>query len=197
MDLSEDFPGASLLRSRRLSLRGLRYGDINTVQALNGDPRVARWLLEPCHQGFFQVAAMIAESNRLYRERPGLGVWHASDDTGRFVGLYSLMPIEGSDEIEIGARLRAEFWGHLYSVEGARALCTHAFDTLRLPRLVGFCDANNAAVPSIFRRLGFHAFGDVVHFGKPARKFVLEAPERRSLAAESTDRSSLRAASTA
>ncbi len=179
--MSDDFAGAVLLRTRRLVLRGLRFADINAVQALNGDAEVSRRLLEPCPQKFFEVAATIAQANRIYAERPGLGVWHASDGDGRFVGLFSLMPVEGSDEIEIGARLRPAFWGRLYSVEGSRALCAHAFETLRLPHLVGFCDPANSAVLAIFRRLGFRPVGDARHFGKPARKYVLAHADWRPM----------------
>lgn len=174
---AEDYPGTVLLRTRRLVLRGLRFGDIGAIQALNSNADVSRWLLEPCPIRFFDVAAMIAQANRTYQETPGLGIWHASDEEGHFVGLYSLMPVEGTDEIEIGARLKPERWGRLYSVEGTRALCAYAFDTLRLSRLVGFCDAGNVAVPVIFRRLGFHPVGEVRHFDKPARKFALARSE--------------------
>lgn len=174
---TDDFAGALLLRTRRLVLRGLRFADINAVQALNGDAEVSRWLLEPCPTRFLDVAALIAQANRIYRERPGLGVWHASDRDGRFVGLYSLMPVESTGEIEIGARLKPAFWGRLYSVEGTRALCTHAFETLRLAQLVGFCAVGNTAVPAIFQRLGFRPAGDVRHFDKPARKFALARAE--------------------
>jgi len=170
---AEDYPGAVLLRTRRLVLRGLRFGDIRAIQVLNSDADVSRWLLEPCPVRFFDVAAMIAQANHTYQERPGLGIWHANDEAGHFVGLYSLMPVKGTDEIEIGARLNPEYWGRLYSIEGTRALCAHAFETLRLSRLVGFCDASNTAVPVIFRRLGFRAIGEVRHFDKPARKFAL------------------------
>jgi RimJ/RimL family protein N-acetyltransferase len=186
MDTSDDFPGAPLLRTRRLLLRGLRYGDINAVQALNNDTEVSRWLLEPCVKKFSEVAVMIAQANRFYQARPGLGIWHAGDDKGRFIGLYSLMPVEACDDIEIGARLRPQFWGRLYSVEGSRALCAHAFETLHLPRLVGFCDAANSAVPAIFRRLGFRCVGDTSHFGKPARRFELTRTDWRPAACVAT-----------
>ena len=105
--------------------------------------------------------------------RPGLGVWHTSDRSGRFIGVFALAPIEGSDEVELGTRLLREFWGRLYSVEGARALCDHAFSNVGLSYLVGLCHPRNTAVPAILRRLGFEIDGEMLHFGNPALRYVL------------------------
>lgn len=172
-DAPSDFAGSEFLRTRRLRLRGLCLRDIPALIALNADAEVARWLVEPHPANYFGAAKIVFRANECYLTRPGLGVWHASDDAGRFVGVFSLMPIEGSDEVEIGTRLHRETWGRLYPIEGGRALCAHAFATLALPYLVGLCHPQNAAVPAILRRLGFEQDGETLHFGKPALRYVL------------------------
>lgn len=173
MAQASDFPARPFLATRRLRLRELCLADIPPFMAMNSDAEVARWLVEPCPTGYFDVARIVFQANYHYLTRPGLGVWHASDRDGAFVGVFSLMPIEGTDEVEIGARLRPETWGRLYSVEGCRALCEHAFARLDLPRLIGLCHPRNAAVPAILRRLGFSADGETQHFGNRALRHVL------------------------
>lgn len=168
-----DFDGAHFLRTRRLLLRGLRIADVPALIALNSDAEVSRWLVEPCPTDYFGVAKIVIRANENYLLRPGLGVWHASDADGRFVGVFSLVPIEGTDEIEIGTRLLRETWGRLYPIEGGRALCEHAFSTLQLPCLIGLCHPQNAAVPAILRRLGFEREGETRHFDQPALRYVL------------------------
>lgn len=173
VDFSDDFPGEVLLHTRRLTLRGLRYSDINIVCELNASADTTKWLLEPAPSKLAPISNMIARVNALYKTRPGIGIWYAHDRERRFVGLFSLMPVDGSDDLEIGARLHPSTWGRMYSVEGSRAVCAHAFATLRLPRVIGFCDPANASVPAIFRRLGFQRDGETTHFDKLALRYVL------------------------
>jgi len=170
---SRDFPARPFLSTRRMRLRELCLADIPALQALNSDQRVTAHLVEPCEATYMGVAKLVFQANVNYIERPGLGVWRASDHAGRFLGVFSLMPIEGTDEVEIGTRLHPSTWGRLYPVEGGRALCEHAFVALRLPYLVGLCDPCNDAVPVILRRLGFEPDGQTLHFGNRALRYVL------------------------
>jgi len=174
IDPAQDFPARPFLRTHRVVLRELCLADIPALIAMNRAERVARWLVEPCPTDYFDVAGLVFRANACYLDRPGLGVWHASDHAGRFIGVFSLMPIEGSADIEIGTRLQPDAWGRLYPIEGGRALCAHAFETVGLPRLLGLCHPDNRAVPAILRRLGFMAAGETLHFGHRALRFVLQ-----------------------
>lgn len=174
-----DFPGAQFLRTRRMSLCGLRLADISALTTLNADPEVARWLLEPVETTYFGVAKVVFRANECYLTRPGLGAWRADDAEGRFLGIFSLMPLDGGDEVEIGTRLNRFAWARLLAVEGGRALCAHAFTNIGLPHLVGLCHPSNAAVPAILRRLGFVADGEAPYHGKTALRFVLEREQWR------------------
>ncbi len=167
-----DFPGAVLLRTRRLVLRGLRLRDAEDVSSLHAEPRVCEHLLEKVPVSFLETIAFIAAANRLYADAPGIGVWHASAAEG-FVGLFSLLPVAGSErDIELGVRLMPAAFGRMYSLEGARALREHAFGHLGLARLRGGCHPRNAAASLIFRRLGFSETGEAS--ADEARAFVLE-----------------------
>jgi RimJ/RimL family protein N-acetyltransferase len=176
---SSDFPARPFLSTRRLCLRELCLADIPSLTAMNADADVARSLVEPCPTDYLGIAKIIFHANACYLTRPGLGVWHASDHDGRFVGVFSLMPIEGSDDVEIGTRLSPWTWGRLYPIEGGRALCAHAFETVGLSRLIGLFHPDNVAVPAILRRLGFTADGETLHFGNRALRFVLPREEWR------------------
>lgn len=173
-DPRQDFPARPLFDTRRIRLRELCLGDIAAVQALNANEEVNAHLVEPCDSEYWAVVRVIFGLNAIYVTRPGLGGWHASDVEGRFLGLFSLTPMEGSDDVEIGTRLLPETRGRLLSVEGCRALCAHAFDTVGLPRLIGLCHPDNSPVPAILRRLGFSAAGETQVCGNRALRFTLE-----------------------
>jgi RimJ/RimL family protein N-acetyltransferase len=181
-----DYAGDVLLRTRRLVLRGLCLRDAEDISGLHADPRVSAHLLEKIPLSFLETVGLIAQANHVYRDAPGLGIWHASAPEG-FIGLFSLMPVQGNEhEIELGARLMPTAFGRLYSLEGSRALRDHAFARLGLTRLRGFCDPHNAAVPLIFRRLGFSDAGTTEHFGREALAFVLEREAWQARAATSS-----------
>jgi len=170
-----DFPGRELLRSARLVLRGLKYGDIPSLTRLNADHDVQRHLLDASPTRFFELTALVSWANQIYLSRPGLGIWHAADAHGDFVGTFSLMPVEASDDIEIGVRLMPAAWGQWYALEGGRLLCEHAFSHVGLSSLAGFFAPANRVVELLLRRLGFLPAGEVEHFGKTALRYTLTA----------------------
>jgi len=176
-----DYPGADLLRTRRMRLRGLRYADIFDLQRLGRDPRTAQALLDAPVDNVAGACALIDTANRVYRERPGLGVWRADNERGAFIGFFSLMAELDPDEVEIGTRLLPHAWGRGYALEGGAALCEHAFGDLRLPALVGLCDVRNRSVPPLLARLGFIADGETVQFGNRALRMVLRREDWRGI----------------
>lgn len=176
-----DHPGEAFLQSRRLHLRGLRHADLFALQALGRDARVTAALIDAPVDTLAAAAALVDTANRIYAERPGLGLWRADDEQGRFIGFFSLMAELDPDVVEIGVRLVPRAWGRGYALEGGAALCTHAFDTLALPALYGLCDIDNRSVPPLLERLGFVADGEVEQAGRRALRFVLRREDWRGI----------------
>jgi len=172
--IPRDFPRSRFLATRRLSLRELGYEDVPAITDLGEEDRVHTALVDDRIRSLVEIVTFVALANQMYRERPGLGIWRADAHGGRFIGLFSLVPIAGSDEVEIGTRLLPHAWGRGYALEGGSALCTHAFATVGLGHLVGLCHPENRSVPPLLERLGFRADGATTHFGKRALRFVLE-----------------------
>lgn len=175
-----DYPGDVLLGTRRLVLRGLRYADLFDLQRLGRDERVSQALLDAPVDDIAGACALIDTANRVYREKPGLGVWRADDAEG-FIGFFSLMAELDPAEVEIGTRLLPRAWGRGYALEAGAALCEHAFSVLALPQLVGMCDPANRSVPPLLMRLGFVADGEAEQFGRRALRFVLRKQDWRGI----------------
>jgi len=173
-------PDDEFLRTRRMVLRVLRPGDVFDLQRLGRDPRVSAALLDAPVDDIASAAALVETARRIHRERPGLGLWRADDAQG-FLGFFSLMAELDPGEVELGARLLPRAWGRGYSLEGAAALCAHAFGTLGLPSLVGLCDPSNRSVPPALARLGFRPDGTTRQFGRPALRMRLPRGEWRGL----------------
>lgn len=165
-------PTPVFLQTRRITLSELTFDQALDLLRLGLQDRVARHILDSPLNTLPQIAGMIDYSRRIYAERPGLGIWYATDRHG-FLGTFSLMPSTEEGDVEIGTRLLPRAWGRGYALEGGAALCAHAFDRLGLPALIGLCVPDNRSVPPLLQRLGFRADGNTVQFGKPALRFVL------------------------
>lgn len=168
------------LRTRRMTLRHLRHGDVFDLQALGRNARVTQALLDAPVDDIASAAALVETSAHVRRVRPGLGIWRADDARG-FLGFFSLMAELDPREVEIGTRLLPRAWGRGYALEGGEALCRHAFDTLGLPMLVGMCDPANRSVPPLLARLGFRLDGDAEQFGRPALRMRLARADWRGI----------------
>ncbi|NYZ62105.1 GNAT family N-acetyltransferase [Luteimonas deserti] len=168
-----DYPDTEHLRARRLRLHGFAFRHVFDLLQLGREERVTRLLLDDPITRIDDAMGLVVWANKLYRERPGLGLWHARDRAGRFIGLFSLTPSGAAGDVAIGVRLLPSAWGRGYAIEGGACLCAHAFDGLRLPALIAQCAPDNRSVPPLLERLGFQEREAGTQFGNPARRFHL------------------------
>lgn len=176
-----DYPGDVQLRTRRMQLGGFAFRHVLDLLQLGREERVTRFLLDAPVDSLDDAMGLVVWANRLYRDHPGLGLWHTLDRNGRFLGLFSLTPSGAAGDIAIGVRLLPAAWGRGYALEGGAALCAHAFDTLQLPALIAQCAPENRAVPPLLARLGFEETTRGEQFGRPARRFRLARGQWRGL----------------
>jgi RimJ/RimL family protein N-acetyltransferase len=163
------------LETKRLRIRPLRMEDLNDCHRLYVDidwadkavseeenlKRRREWL-EWTVRNYEQLALLYQPP---YGER---AIEHK--ESGRFVGLVGLVPLlapfgqlPSFGGVE-GARFSAEvglFWALTparqrqgYATEAARALVDHAFDTLKLGRVLAGTQRDNRASIAVMRRLG-------------------------------------------
>jgi len=177
-----DYPGDEQLRSRRMRLHGFGFRHTLDLLQLGREERVTRMLLDDPIATLDDAMGLVVWANKLYRERPGLGLWHTRDRAGRFIGMFSLTPSGDAGDIAIGVRLLPSAWGRGYAIEGGAALCAHAFDTLRVPALIAQCAPGNRSVPPLLLRLGFEETSRGAQFGNPARRFRLAREDWHGLA---------------
>jgi RimJ/RimL family protein N-acetyltransferase len=139
----------------QISLRQWRDSDLEPYSAMNRDPEVMRYFpaLLTCEQS----AASLVRQRDLIAER-GWGLW-ALDVDGAFAGFVGLavptfaapfMPC-----VEIGWRLRREYWGRGIAYRGALQAVEYGFTVLKLQELVSFTAAANVRSRRLMGRLGF------------------------------------------
>ncbi|KPN16738.1 hypothetical protein AO715_01110 [Xanthomonas sp. Mitacek01] len=176
-----DYVDDEHLRARRIRLHGFAFRHMLDLLQLGREERVTRMLLDDPIATLDDAMGLVVWANKLYRERPGLGLWHTRDHAGRFIGLFSLTPSGDAGDIAIGVRLLPSAWGRGYAIEGGAALCAHAFGTLQLPALIAQCAPDNRSVPPLLLRLGFEETAQGAQFGNPARRFHLASQNWQGL----------------
>jgi [ribosomal protein S5]-alanine N-acetyltransferase len=170
----------TFLQTERLTLRDYVASDWRDIVRLHTDPDVVRYLVDAVPTTPLETGAFINVIKKLRIASPTLGVWRAgtrADDA--FIGNFSLMPLAGTDDIEIGARLLKQAWGGGYSIECGLVLLQYAFDELKLPRVVSMCHPDNRAAAQSLIALGFSRQGIAQHYGRELPFFVIPAAHWR------------------
>jgi RimJ/RimL family protein N-acetyltransferase len=136
-------------------LRQWDDSDFEAFASMNADVEVMK----------FFARTLTAEESRetLQRfkagiEQRGWGLWAVQVD-GNFAGFTGLSEPGFSAHftpcVEIGWRLRQEYWGQGIAFTAAQQAADHAFSVLRLDQLVSFTTATNSRSRRLMERLGF------------------------------------------
>jgi RimJ/RimL family protein N-acetyltransferase len=160
------------LETARLVLRTWRSSDIDEFVSINADPAVHALLPGPMRRG--QIVDFIAAQQALW-ERDRTCYFAAElKQSGRLAGFVGLK-FQDFDRpfapcFELGWRLGAQYWGHGYATEGAKACIRHGFNLLGLEEIVAFTVPGNVRSRRVMERLGMHCDprDDFAHPALPA-----------------------------
>ena len=140
---------------RRVVLRQWKESDLEPFAVMNADPEVMRFFPKPLTR---EESALSMARQRAWIEERGWGWWAVEVD-GVFAGFTGLSEPKFTSHftpcIEIGWRLRKEFWGQGFGFEAAKRAMTYAFGELKLSELVSFTAAVNLRSRKLMERLGF------------------------------------------
>jgi RimJ/RimL family protein N-acetyltransferase len=151
------------IETPRLRLRRWIDSDFEPLVAMNADPRVME---------FFPSTASREETEGIWSrihdhfETYGFGPW-AMEVDGIFAGWLGLMrprfEAHFTPCVEIGYRLRTEFWGRGLATEGARAVLRYGFERLKLNEVVAFTVPSNTRSRRVMEKIGLTFSEDFDH----------------------------------
>ncbi|CAN5758288.1 GNAT family N-acetyltransferase [soil metagenome] len=149
-----------ILETQRLRLRPFTLGDINRIhEQFDGHPDV--WRYDP---GYPPTRTQ-RQSWLIYRiqelRMQGVGCLGLElKESSELIGCCGLEFVlhkgatYNTPEIEIYYRLGRDYWGCGYATEASLETLRHAFEDLRLPRVLAHASSENKASHSVMRRLG-------------------------------------------
>ena len=156
------------LTTERLRLRPFTPADHDAIHAIYADPAVMRFVGHGAHATMAETTTAL----RIYGEvlaRRGYSFLAVTErDTGALVGDGGLHPLGGAGpDVELGYTLARSVWGRGYATELGLALVAHAFDVLRVPRVVAQVEPGNAASRRVLEKLGMTVREERTAYGRP------------------------------
>jgi RimJ/RimL family protein N-acetyltransferase len=140
---------------RRVLLRQWKDCDLEAYAGMNADPAVMEFFPKPLTVE--ESAHSLARLRSRIEER-GWGLWAVEVD-GALAGFTGLAEPKFTAHftpcVEIGWRLRREFWGQGIAFAAAQQALRYAFTELRLSELVSFTAQINLRSRRLMERLGF------------------------------------------
>ena len=163
------------LTTERLLLRAWRDDDRGAFHAMNADPDVMATI-----GPVMTRAQSDAFMNRIMQHFAdhGYGVWCVEFD-GRPVGYTGFMVPWFRDGVEIGWRIRSEYWGRGIAPEAAIECLRHGFEEIGFDEIISFTAVSNTNSRRVMDKIGlrYDPDGDFDHpsvpDGSPLKSHVL------------------------
>jgi len=149
-------PHTIILETNRLLLRRQIIEDLDSLWALYCDPEITKYIPD-APRDYAQAREELEWFLNGHPKYPELGLWATIyKETGKFIGRCGLLPwtIEGRQEVEVAYTLAREYWGQGLATEAASGILKHAFEQLRLPRLICLIDPQNSASQRVAEKIG-------------------------------------------
>ena len=137
--------------TERLILRQWQESDIAPFAEMNSDSEVMKYF--PKTLSFEETLEMY---DRYKGNKNGFGLYPAEEKiSGKFIGFVGLnIPSYMPDCVEIGWRLRKEFWGKGYATEAAKKWLSIGFGEYDLKEIISFTAKQNQKSQEVMKRIG-------------------------------------------
>lgn len=155
----------SVLTTERLTLRRWRDDDRTAFHAMNSDPLVMATIGPVMSRA--QSDAFMNRITQHFADH-GYGVWCVEFE-GEPMGYTGFMIPWFRDGVEIGWRIRSEYWGRGLAPEAARECLRHGFDDLGFDEIISFTAVTNVNSRRVMEKIGlsYDPDGDFDHPSVP------------------------------
>jgi|SRR6218665_687146 len=144
-----------IFRSARLYTRFFTMDDLDVFFSLNGDENIVRYIRAP--KIYEECRGFLEQIIGWYNDSPvNWRVALAAADSDEVIGSFAIIPLAGTQDLQLGYSLLAEHWGKGYATEISLAGASYAFGPLGLNTITAITDAANIASQNVLLKSGFH-----------------------------------------
>jgi [ribosomal protein S5]-alanine N-acetyltransferase len=167
-----------IFETERLAVRQYIFDlDAENFFLLNGNKDVMRYIRpvkarEEC-DAFLKEIIISAEEN------PGMGRWAAIEkESNAFVGSFAIIPVEGTDYIQLGFALLPAYWGKGFASELTRAGLDYYFSTTSADHIYAIAEKPNIASQKVLLKTGFVPDGTTQEGEKQLLRFIFRKSDQ-------------------
>jgi len=143
-----------IFETERLVIRQLTENDFEDFFRLHGDADVMKYIRPAKSRE--EALAFLKQIIADYDNLPGLGRWAMYSKTDpSFSGSFAVIPLQKSDDIQIGYLMAKEHWGKGYASEAAFGGLQYVFNELKRDRVAGITFPENIASQKVLLKHGF------------------------------------------
>ena len=165
-----------IFETERLIVRQYDFKtDTENFYLLNGDDDVMRYIRAAKTKEECDV--FLKKAINAYKINPLMGRWAADEKaTGKFVGSFAIIPIEGSEDIQLGYALLKENWGKGFASELTKAGLDYYFKSTNDDHIYAIAKKDNIASHNVLLKNSFVPDGTKIDDGKELLKFIYRKP---------------------
>jgi ribosomal-protein-alanine N-acetyltransferase len=143
-----------LIESERLYARYLETDDLESYYQLNGDEEIMRYIRPAKNRE--ETELFLKEVMESYKkENIDWRLALLEKDTDIFVGSFAIIPLDNTNDLQLGYSLLKEYWGRGYATEITKAGMQYAFNVLGVSFIYGVTEEDNIASQHVLLKCGF------------------------------------------
>ena len=145
--------------------------DAENFFLLNSDDDVMRYIRATKSKE--ECDAFLKKIIETYKINPLMGRWAANEKaTGKFVGSFAIIPMEGSEDIQLGYAFLKENWGKGFASELTKAALDYYFKNTKADHIYAIAEEANIASHKVLLKNSFVRDGIKTEEGKELLKFI-------------------------
>ena len=142
------------IETERLLLREITFEDKEELFQLHSDPEVQKWTGESVVVSMKEIEWSIQTRHNDYKTY-GYGRLAAIEkSTGAFIGWTGLTYLPEFDKVDLGYRLKKQYWGMGFATEASLALIQYGFDILNLEEIIAIALPENEGSIKVMQKVG-------------------------------------------
>jgi ribosomal-protein-alanine N-acetyltransferase len=144
-----------IFETERLIVRQYIFDtDADNFFAINGDNEVMRYIREAKPRE--ECDRFLKQNIDAYKITPLIGRWAVDDkQTGKFIGSFAIIPIEGTELLQMGYALPKGNWGKGYATELTKGGLDYYFTVTDADHIYAITEEANIASQKVLLKAGF------------------------------------------
>jgi RimJ/RimL family protein N-acetyltransferase len=151
----------SIIRTSRVSLRELDFGDAEFILELLNEAGFIRYIGDKGVRTLADARDYILQGPMDSYARNGFGLYAtclrdvpAGAPAGTPIGICGLVKRDGLTDPDVGFAFLSRYWSRGYAVESAAAVVAHATKVLNLARVVAITSPDNTQSIAVLEKIG-------------------------------------------